>query len=194
MVWPVLANNPVILVPPDLMLKLYRKSNAVIEYWEAWSSSIEITIHWGTLGDKGESRELPLEPGVNPDETIKREAKPIRASGFKPLKRSETHIVVIQYKLEGSGATTDLAKRVEIEALMDECLGWTGLGHCDGGDIGSGEMNVFCIVADATIAEPVIVRELKSKGFLEGAVIAERVMDEYRVLWPHDYAGKFSVV
>jgi hypothetical protein len=193
-VWALLNNYPVILVAPIIMLKLYRKSNGVMEYWEAWYSSAEITIHWGQLGKTGRSRELPFEVGVNPDETIKREAKSIRASGFKPLKRGELHQVVIQYKLEGNGRTGDLDKRAEVEELMNECLGWTGLGHCDGGDIGSGEMNIFCFVADTDIAERVIVRELKSKSCLEGALIAERTGNKYKVLWPHDFEGKFSVV
>jgi hypothetical protein len=91
--------NPDILVAPILMLKLYRKSKVATEYWEAWNSSTEITIHWGKLGEEGERRELPLELGVDPDELIKREAQPIRAAGFKPLKRNELHLVY--YSIQG---------------------------------------------------------------------------------------------
>jgi hypothetical protein len=176
------------------MLKLYRMTNGVMEYWEAWATANEITIHWGQLGKEGESRELPIIPGINPYDTIKREAKPIRTAGFKPLKRTALRSIVIQYKIGGHGSTDDLDKRVRIEELMNAELGWTGLGHCDGGDIGSGEMNIFCYVADATIAESVIVRTLEAHGLLAGAVIAERRGDDFRVLWPHDYKGPFSVV
>jgi hypothetical protein len=58
---------------------------------------------------------------------------------------------------------------------MNECLGWSGLGHCDGGDMGSGQMNVFCYVVDAAIAERVIVNDLKEHALLDGAVIAQRL-------------------
>jgi hypothetical protein len=176
------------------MLKLYRTTASGTEYWEAWNTTTKITVHWGKLGDQRESRELPLEPGVLPSGVIRREAKPIRAAGFKPLKRTELRSLVIQYKVDERGSTDDFDKRVEVENLMNECLGWTGLGHCDGGDMGSGEMSIFCFVVDASVAEGVIVRELKSHGFLDGAVIAQRTEDEYQVLWPHDFKGQFSVI
>ena len=176
------------------MLKLYRVTEQGTEYWEAWATANEITIHWGKLGEGGENREIPIKPGINPNDTIKSEAKPIRAAGFKPLKPSQLRSIVIQYKIEGHGSTADLDKRVAVEELMNERLGWTGLGHCDGGDIGSGTMNIFCYVADTKIAEPVIVRELKAGGFLEGAVIAERSDDSVEVLWPRDFEGAFSLI
>jgi len=55
-------------------------------------------------------------------------------------------------------------------------------------------MNIFCYVADAKIAESVIVRELEARGFLEGALIAERSGDTAEVLWPPNFKGAFSLV
>jgi len=126
------------------MIKLYRATERGTEYWEAWATANEITIHWGKLGEEGKNREIPITPGVNPNDTIKAEAKPIRAAGFRPLKPSQLCSIVIQYKIDDHGSTADLDKRVAVEDLMNERLGWTGLGHCDGGDIGSGTMNIFC--------------------------------------------------
>ncbi|HTR23325.1 MAG TPA: hypothetical protein VMI10_05030 [Terriglobales bacterium] len=176
------------------MVKLYRTSGGVTEYWEAWITATDVTIHWGKLGDKGEMRELPHEDGLHPSEIVKREAKPIRAAGFKPRKTKELNSVVIQYKIQGRGTVNDHDRRVQVEERMNECLGWTGLGHCDGGDMGSGQMNVFCYVVDAAIAEKVIVSDLDEHGLLDGAVIAERVGDEAKVLWPHDFAGTFAIL
>lgn len=176
------------------MVKLYRTSGGVTEYWEAWFTASEVTIHWGKLGEEGESREIPFEAGLHPSEIIKREAKSPRAAGFKPRKPNELHSIVIQYKVEGRGSVNDHDRRVRVEALMNECLGWSGLGHCDGGDMGSGQMNVFCNVVDAAIAERAIVSDLKKHGLLEGAVIAERKEDDAKVLWPHDFAGPFALL
>jgi hypothetical protein len=176
------------------MLKLYRATDHGTEYWEAWATAAEITIHWGKLGEEGESREISIKAGVNPNDTIKSEAKPIRAAGFKPLKPSQLRSIVIQYKIDDHGSTADLDKRIAVEELMNERLGWTGLGHCDGGDIGTGTMNIFCYVADTKVAESVIVRELKTHGFLDGAVIAERNGDDAEVLWPSDRKGAFSLI
>jgi hypothetical protein len=176
------------------MLKLYRTTESGTEYWEAWNTATEITLHSGKLGDRGQNRKLPIEPGVHPSDTIKREAKPFRAAGFEPIKQSDLRCVVIQYKVDGHGTTDDLDKRVRIEDLMNECLGWTGLGHCDGGDLGSGTMNVFCYVVDSGIAQRVIADELKSQALVEGAVIAEQFEDDYKVLWPHEFQGEFSIL
>jgi hypothetical protein len=176
------------------MVKLYRTSRGVTEYWEAWITATDVTIHWGKLGEEGETRELPHEAGLHPSEIIKREAKPFRAAGFKPRKPKELHSIVIQSKVEGRGSVNDYDRRVQIEELMNERLGWSGLGHCDGGDMGSGQMNVFCYVVDSAIAERVIVGALKEHGLLDGVVIAERKEDETKVLWPHDFAGTFTVI
>ena len=60
--------------------------------------------------------------------------------------------------------------------------------------MGSGQMNVFCYVVDAAIAQKVIVSDLNEHGLLDGAVIAARIGDEAKVLWPHDFAGTFAVL
>jgi hypothetical protein len=176
------------------MLKLYRTMGGVTEYWEAWFTATAVTIHWGKVGEKGESRELPHEAGRHPSEIIKREAKPIRAAGFKAKKPKELHSVVIQYHVDGHGTANEHDRRVRVEELMNECLGWCGLGHCDGGDMGRGQMNVFCYVVDAAIAEKIMVNDLKEHALLDGAVIAQRIGDEAKVLWPHDFAGRFAIL
>jgi hypothetical protein len=175
----------------EVVLKLYRTRGDVTEYWEAWTTAKDVTIHWGKVGEVGETRELPHEVGLHPSEIIKRESKPHRAAGFRPRKIDELHCVIIQYKIEGHGNVADHDRRVQVEELINECLGWTGLGHCDGGDIGSGSMNVFCYVVDLVIAQKVVVNSLKEHGALDGAVIAERTGKGAKVLWPHALAGTF---
>jgi len=100
--------------------------------------------------------------------------------------------VILQYRLDAWGTKEDLARRNKVENLMNECLGWTGLGLCDGGDIGGGTMNVCCLVVDPEVAIPVIVRELKQKGQLEGVTIAIETDRGFDVRWPAGYQGKFS--
>ncbi|WP_201778926.1 hypothetical protein [Rhodopirellula islandica] len=50
---------------------------------------------------------------------------------------------------------------------MNETLGWTGLGHCDGGSIGSGTMETCCIVVDFEIAKRVIAADLAGTKFAD---------------------------
>lgn len=104
--------------------------------------------------------------------------------------------LVIQYRIEGMGSNRDLDKGIAIEDLMNECLGWAGLGRCEGHDIGSGTLNIFCDVIDGTVIEDFVVNCLKQNGQLDGAVIARRRRagrNEYFVFWPQNFAGEFQL-
>lgn len=54
---------------------------------------------------------------------------------------------------------------IRLQKKMDEVLGWTGIGNCDGGSIGSGTMGVCCLVVDFDIAKQVIESKLKDTEF-----------------------------
>ena len=180
------------------MLKLYRTANGVTEYWEAWEDSgTNVIVHWGKLGEKGETRNVLIKVGNRSSQVIDLEAKPIRAAGFQPIEIDQMAQVVIQYRIDGMGSKRDLDKEQVIEGLMNECLGWAGLGHCDGHDIGSGTLNVFCDVVDGPASERIVIDCLRENKQLEGAVIArrERVGDEsYIVFWPKDFVGEFDLI
>lgn len=51
--------------------------------------------------------------------------------------------------------------RHELEDFLSERLGWTGLGHCDGGSIGSGTMEVACFVVEKEVSKSVVEKSLK---------------------------------
>lgn len=69
---------------------------------------------------------------------------------------------------------------------MNECLGWTGSGSCEGGDIGSGTVNIFNYVLDIDKATKTIIEELKNNNFLEGVKIGylNSEDEEYIALYP----------
>ncbi len=170
-----------------MMIKLYKSEGNTLHYWEAWDKDNEITVHWGVVGDEGTMREISLSPGDDASSIIKAEAAPRRAEGYREIEDDKLQRVVIQYTIVEMGTTADLDKRYEVEGLMNERLGWTGLGHCDGGDIGSGTMNIFCFVVDPDKALQVIAEELKTKHLLEGAKIILASEDEDKVLFPVDH-------
>jgi hypothetical protein len=105
-------------------------------------------------------------------------------------------VLVVQYPMSGD---EDLEFRQELEELAATALAATNTGSCDGGDIGSGTMNVFCTVLepDAVTACKAIVAKLDEAG-IEGALIAfiddEDEDAEPNVLYPEDFAGTFSVL
>ncbi|MGN1402032.1 MAG: hypothetical protein ACI4XL_11060 [Bacillus sp. (in: firmicutes)] len=69
---------------------------------------------------------------------------------------------------------------------MNECLGRTGNGSCDGGDIGNGTANIINYVVNVEKATITILKELKSNNLLEGVKIAYSNPDDdvYTALYP----------
>jgi hypothetical protein len=143
------------------MIKLYRRdATGRLHYHEAWLDDEEIIEHWGVVGEKGETRTHHRRDMV--DAVL----VPARAQGFAEFDPDEEVWLEVQYDLDGRwGDTNDLDLRNAVMAQLDEALGWTGLGHCDGGSIGSGKMEVACVVVDADIAQRVIGAALDGSQF-----------------------------
>ena len=91
------------------------------------------------------------------DEKIKEE--------YSEFDEDDLSFLEIEYKIDGFGNEENLHKRHRLENRMNETLGWTGLGHTDGGSIGSGTMEVGCIVVDFEIAKKVIMEDLENTEF-----------------------------
>ena len=87
-----------------------------------------------------------------------------------------------------------LEKRQQVQEIMDEALGWSGNGHCDGGDIGSGTINVFTFVIDVDEALQTTLEELKNQQLLDGVKIAY-VNDEedYIQVYPSEGQINFDI-
>ncbi|HEX8457728.1 MAG TPA: hypothetical protein VF656_10565 [Pyrinomonadaceae bacterium] len=174
------------------METLYKFESDQASYWEAWEDDGEIIIHWGQLGERGETRIIALQRGHSAKKFIAQEAKKYRADGYRELREDEEVTLLVQYRLDNWGTSEDLDIRHTVENLLNECLGWTGNGKCDGGDIGSGTMNVCSIVVNPYLAAQTIVEELRKNNFLEGVVIAIEREDSFKVLYPENYDKEFA--
>ena len=176
-----------------MMLKLYKRVPAGILYWEAWTDAGRVVIHEGRLGQRGKARYQRPPKGTTLKQFIARAAKERCAQGYKAIRTEDHHQVVAQYQLNGWGSARDLDKAIKIQGLFDECLGWTGNGHCDGNDIGDGSMNIFSDVVDPELGAKTLVAELRKHRLLAGAVVAVREGHDYRVVYPVRFEGQFSV-
>lgn len=156
------------------MLKLYNLDSQPKRYWETWEHNGIHTVHWGALGTKGESKELKGSFFSSPTKIIQKEIDRYISEGFAPLSADEHATLLIEYAVIGIETVVDVEKRHRLEERMNETLGWTGLGHCDGGSIGSGTMEVCCFVADFDIARVVIERDLAGTEFSDYT----RIFDE----------------
>ena len=177
------------------MLKLYKRDGNRVQYWEAWNHDNIIVVHRGIVGTRGESVRKRLRRGRDAETLVAELALEPRGQGYRELDRDEHTTFVVHYRCDGWGSAEDLEKRYLVEDAMNECLGWTGNGHCDGGDIGSGSINVFCFVVDPHLAVRAAIEDFRQRELLEGAVMAyRRREDDFTVIWPEDFNGTLSIL
>lgn len=148
------------------MLKLYKDIDGVLHYWETWDKNKKTGItHWGIVGQKGESKEVNSTLLEGFAKKIQKEVTIKGKEGFGEIDADDHYILLIEFQVNGMGTPEDIDKRTRLQNRMDETLGWTGLGHCDGGSIGSGTMEVCCFVVDFDIAKSVIEEDLDGTEF-----------------------------
>ncbi len=146
------------------VLKLYKISDTKKEYQETWDSDDDThTVHWGELGTKGQSKEIRGRFLKKLEKTVQKEMDEMVAQGFMPTDGEFT--LLIKYSSNDIGTKEDVDKRHRLQERMDETLGWTGLGNCDGGSIGSGTMEVCNFVIDFEVAKNVIENDLYGTEF-----------------------------
>lgn len=179
-----------------MMKKLYKEIDGVWHYQEAWTHEGKCTYHWGQLGTTGQSKVLRIDGKQLKEPAIENVLAEAAREGYAEIAPEKHFQMVVQRKTADEwGDSSDLDDRYLIEEILNECLGWTGNGFCDGGDIGSGTINVFSFVVDPHLACKTIIKELRLNQFLDGSVIAYRDYDDnYHVLWPEGHAEPFSII
>lgn len=175
---------------PD-MIKLYKREIGITKYFEIWlnDDDISLSIHTGSLGEVGQSEDvffdeegdLPVRVGMN--QIVEKQ----KAVGFSEI----DNLTEVVFQLNCIGQSTDIylqEKKDRLEVLLNECLGWTGNGHCDGGYADSGVICLFCYVVDRNIAVRTILDMLSDEKCVEGEIITLAYLDaeteEYYQLYP----------
>lgn len=147
------------------MYKLIKRANNEFLYHEVWEEEGMIVEHFGEVGDAGERRVHPIPPGSDEDQVMEAILRPVSMKGFKEVDEDELVRVHVGQARTGDGDDADLEKRHELEDQLDDLLGDTGLGHCDGGELTSDSVVAYCFVIDSGIAGEVVgnsIDELKS--------------------------------
>jgi hypothetical protein len=73
---------------------------------------------------------------------------------------------VIRYTSAKGTKKAALDRRHKLEELLNEVLGWHGLGRCTGGSLGPGNgIEVDCVVVDFAIAKQVVAAALQGTSF-----------------------------
>ncbi|WP_017381918.1 hypothetical protein [Paenisporosarcina sp. TG-14] len=169
------------------MIKLIKKVDNELIYWEAWKDGKTVTVHFGVVGDIGGTEEVKLKLFEKAEKVIGILAKEKLDEGYEHLDEEELIELVVQYRYEEDQMEEAHERRQLVEELMNDCLGWTGNGSSDGGDIGSGSTNVFNYVIDVQRALKTTIEELSNNQLLDNVKIAFLDEDEeYVALYPKD--------
>ena len=151
------------------MFKLYKRApdGQVTAYHEVWvePQNRRIIEHWGEIGDQGDALAHRIWLLRSLDEQVETLLRPAREAGYAEIDIDQHVLLRVEYAVDGSDPEDDLGKRQALEDRLQEILGWTGLGHCDGGSNGSGTMEATCFVVDFERARTVIAETLEDTEF-----------------------------
>ena len=160
------------------MLKLYNRIDGTLRYHEAWVNGRTVYEHWGFVGEQGETKNHRLSKAKTNEDAIVDVLSSALDVGYRPIALADHAVLMIEYAIDGFGSPEDVDKRHALEDRMNETLGWTGLGACDGGSIGSGSMEVCCYVVDFDIAKRVVENDLAGTEYSDFTCIYNEAGNE----------------
>lgn len=147
------------------MFKSYREERAKLEYREAWIDGEFVVEHWGTCGERGSTRRHEAADNATRREVLAALRASAERDGYGSIAIEDHGTIVARKTTDEAHWESELELRYDLQAALDEELGWTGLGHCDGGSTGGGSMEVFCFVVDINAGLAAINRQLAQARF-----------------------------
>ncbi|PWB24671.1 hypothetical protein [Flavobacterium sp. HTF] len=153
------------------MKKLYKFDKDELWYAEYWISDLKkVIIHTGKVGTKGTTEELDFSNFDQNDKKLDDFFQDrFRKMGFNEFHSDNLYWLVVQYKMKSlKGNTRDYWLRDKATDYLNDELGWKGLGHVDGFDMGKTitdskkfVLNIFCVVVNEELGINAIKRCLK---------------------------------
>ena len=144
------------------MVKLYKEDDkGNLLYMETWSTeSFRAIVHKGKVGREGSDEEIEMNKF---DKAIKTESDyfkyftdKYKKEGYLEIPDEKLVWLVVQFPMKSlKGNKRDHWLRDKVTEYLNEELGWRGLGHVDGFDMGKQiadhkkfALNIFCEVVD----------------------------------------------
>lgn len=176
------------------IVKLYKETDGAIHYFEMWIDEDEtLTSHEGILGEIGETESFGA-PEKNEDSLPPRIAMSKAIQTYLNLGYTED-ITWTEIIVQVAAKASDKELTETIEAMLNNCLGWTGNGHCDGSNTDNKLSTFFCYVVDKVIAVETIVEAFEEEDLdLDNLRIAyaDDKTEEYMLIYPNE--GTFDLL
>lgn len=139
------------------MFKLYKKDNkGSLLYAEAWATEEgNAIIHTGKVGSVGKSDEFVITERFDSEAAFLQQSEQLyKDKGYTALPDSEKYWLVLQYEMKSlKGSKRDHWLKEKVADYLNHDLGWKGLGHVDGFDMGKQisregkfALNIFMVV------------------------------------------------
>jgi hypothetical protein len=170
------------------LVKLYSPGPAR-KYWEAWHVGAAVTIHSGVVGDRGQVTEVTVDADETPLAVIGRAVREQLDVGMVRIEDVDQASIIIQFP-PNYLKDTDRVLRVwdEVKRVLNERLGWLGLGECTNVDY-SGELTFTITTVDRELAVKQIRDALDEEERLDRALIAVEESGKYVAVWPDERRG-----
>ena len=153
------------------MVKLYKRDNKKeLLYAEYWITDKEITVHTGKVGREGRVKEYYLNKDFETEgDFVSFFRKKFESQGYSEILDEEICFLAVQFPMKSlKGNKRDYWLRDKVTEYLNEELGWAGLGHIDGFDMGElisfpqkYALTIFCIVVDEAKGIKIIKRCLR---------------------------------
>jgi hypothetical protein len=150
------------------MIRAYKEVNDDLLYFHIWETDENKAVFYqGVMGNEGELEHVSANSSDELTDKINHKVDELNKTGWSGIDDDEYDVLIIEYKIEGDGTEAEHKKRQAVQDKMNEVLGWTGVGYCDGGSIGSGTMEICCIVFDYQLAYDIINEALNETEFAD---------------------------
>ncbi|PZX04847.1 hypothetical protein C7437_10396 [Psychrobacillus insolitus] len=168
------------------MIRLIKKVNNEMHYWQVWKLDKDIFTQFGTLGVIAEKEEIQRKFFESSKKVMRSLAKEKQLQGYEYIDEEALIKVFVQYRSKDKEQFEEVEeKSLSVEDLLDYALFSTGNGSCDGSEIGDDGGTNYCSVISIEIALETILKELSTNNLLDGIEIAFLNEDgEYVSLYP----------
>lgn len=143
------------------MIKLFKNESSCIKYAEIWKNNDLVCIHTGTVGEKGNYK---TRKDVTYDNYKQNFINEYASKGYD---EGTYYQLIVQFRTNKflKSKQECIKLKDKVITILNEDLGWYGLGQVDGWDFGvcklNYELNIFNYVVDVNIAKELIKKSMK---------------------------------
>jgi hypothetical protein len=148
-----------------MLVKLYKQDGDRRLYWEAWDSEGQVIFHTGELGQRGSTEQVAPAADESVEAVIEAGVEAARQRGFEPVPAENMWEIILACPTKADWSSEEKEGVGHfLEDLCNQCLGWTGLGHCVGPALRRGYVDVLSLVVDLDLGIREIIAELRRHG------------------------------